>query len=152
MTPNPAAPTPTQRLHANLLAQTSLADELATLIAAERERMVARDWDAILRLTEDKAKLIQRLQVQGRELEQLAAGKPVAEVIAAHGLTDVHQMLMDRAARLQRANREARALLDHHQGRVDSALRSMNRGDGTGVYGRNGYAGNGRVSQKLAAA
>lgn len=152
MTPNPAAPTPTQRLHANLLAQTSLADELSTLIAAERERMVARDWDAILRLTEDKAKLIQRLQVQGRELEQLAAGKPVAEVIAAHGLTDVHQTLMDRAARLQRANREARALLDHHQGRVDSALRSMNRGDGTGVYGRNGYAGNGRVSQKLAAA
>lgn len=149
---NPAAPTPTQRLHANLLAQTALADELSTLIAAERERMIARDWDAILRLTEDKAALIQRLQVQGRELEQLAAGQPVADVIAKHGLTAVHQSLVDRAARLQRENREARALLDHHQGRVDSALRTMNRGDGSGVYGRNGYTGNGRVSQKLAAA
>lgn len=146
------APTPTQRLHANLLAQTALADELATLLAAERERLVARDWDAILRLTEDKAALIQRLQMQSSELELMAAGKPIADFVAAHGLSAVHAALVDRAARLQRANREARALLDHHQARVDSALRSMNRGDATGVYGRNGYAGTGNLRQKLAAA
>lgn len=150
---NPLAPaSPAQRLHANLLAQTALADELATLLAAERERMVARDWDAILRLTEDKAALIQRLQVQSAELAQLAGGKPIADVIAAHGLGSVHSALVERAARLQRANREARALLDHHQARVGSALRSMNRGDATGVYGRNGYAGTASLRQKLAAA
>lgn len=149
---NLAAPNPAQRLHANLLAQTALADELATLLAAERERLAARDWDAILRLTEDKAVLIQRLQVQSSELVQLAGGKPIGEVIAAHGLQPVHAALIERAAHLQRANREARALLDHHQARVGSALRSMNRGDAVGVYGRNGYAGTGSIRQKLAAA
>lgn len=148
---NPA-PNPTQRLRANLGAQTALADELFTLLAAERERLVARDWDAILRLTDDKAVLIQKLQAQARELEQLAGGKPLDELIAAHGLQDVHSALIERAAVLQRANREARALLDHHQSRVGSALRTLNRGDGTGVYGRNGYTGAGRVSQRLAAA
>lgn len=150
----PAAPASlTDRLRSNLAAQQVQTDALTALVAAERERLVARDWDSILTLSADKETQVLRLQTLARELEQLCAGQPVLDTLAAHGLASAHGVLMDAAARLQRANREARALLDHHQARVGAALRLMNRADAAGLYGRNGHAGtSGALRQRLASA
>lgn len=148
----PTAQTLAERLRTNLAAQTASATELEALLTQERERLMARDWEAILQLTQDKERLIQRLQSQGRELEQLAAGQPLATVIENAGLTPAKAALHDQAARLQRANRESRALFDHHQSRVGTALRLLNRGDNAGTYGRSGYTGAGRLSQRIAQA
>lgn len=149
-----AAPSLAERLGSNIAAQRAAAESLAALVAAERERMLARDWDAILRLCTEKETAVQHLQALAREFEQLCAGRPVSEVVAAHGLADTHALLLDQAARLQRANREARALLDHHQARVNTALRLMNRTEAAGLYGRHGQAGVGAgvLSQRLASA
>lgn len=158
MNPGPARPEPAAaatlkpRLHANLSAQTASANELETLLAQERERLIARDWEAILQLSEAKERLIQRLAALGRELEELAAGRSILSLIDAAGLSPQQSALSEQATRLQRANRESRALLDHHHARVGTALRMLNRGDGAGTYGRSGYAGTGRLSQRLALA
>lgn len=140
------------RLRANLAAQTASAHELETLLAQERERLTARDWEAMLQLSETKERLIQRLAAFGRELEELAAGRSILSVIQAAGLSAEQAALSAQAERLQRANRECRALLDHHQNRVGTALRLLNRGDGAGIYGRGGYAGLGGLSQRIALA
>lgn len=147
----PAPPSVT-RLRAALDALSPLADELGTLLAAERERLVARDWEVVLRLADDKDALVQRLQTRTRELEQACEGRTPEEAFAAAGLSDAHASLRERAARLQHANRESRALLDNHRARVDTALRLMNRNDATGLYGRDGYAGTGNTRQRLASA
>ena len=147
-----SAPQTATRLRAALDALTPLADELGTLLAAERERLVARDWEAVLRLADDKDRLVQRLQVQTRELEQACEGRSPEEAFAAAGLAAPHAALREHAARLQHANRESRALLDHHRARVDTALRMMNRNDATGLYGRDGYAGAPRPGQRIASA
>jgi flagellar biosynthesis/type III secretory pathway chaperone len=142
-----------ERLRSNLAAQQAAAETLSDLAACERERLLARDWDAILRLCEDKHAQVQRLQTLARELDALCAGQPVAEVMAAQALSEPYGRLLERAAQLQRANREARALLDHHQARVGTALRLLKRGDSTGLYGRNGHAGApGSLRQRLASA
>lgn len=148
----PTPQTLTERLRNNLAAQTASATELEALLTQERERLVARDWEAILKLTQDKERLIQRLHGQGRELEQLAAGQPLASVLETAGLSAAKAALHEQAAHLQRANRECRALFDHHQARVGTALRLLNRGDSAGTYGRSGYAGPGRLSQRIAQA
>lgn len=146
------ATTLTERLRANLAAQTTNASELETLLSQERERLIARDWEAVLHLSEHKERLIVRLSAQGRELAQLAAGDAINTVLDANGLSSMQAALHEQAARLQRANRESRALLDHHQSRVGTALRLLQRGDGAGTYGRSGFSGNGRLSMKLAQA
>lgn len=135
-----------------------LFDELGRVLASERERLVARDWDAILRLAEDKDRLIQRLQAQSQEFDrtcaQAAPGTPresLATVLEAAGLGPAHAALRERAAQLQCANRESRALLDHHHARVDTALRLLNRSDAPssaslGLYGRDGYYARGAAT------
>lgn len=140
------------RLRAALDALTPLADELGGLLARERERLVARDWEAVLRLADEKDRLVQRLQSQSRELENACGGRPAEQAFAAAGLAEAHAVLRDHAARLQHANRESRALLDHHRARVDTALRLMNRNDAVGLYGRDGYAGASRPGQRIASA
>ncbi len=140
------------RLRANLAAQTASANELEVLLAQERERLIARDWEAMLKLSESKERLILRLAAFGRELEELAAGRSILSVIEAAGLSAEQAALSNQAERLQRANRECRALLDSHQNRVGTALRLLNRGDGAGTYGRTGYAGLGGLSQRIALA
>lgn len=131
---------------------TALTTELEALLAAERERLIARDWDAVLNLSTAKESLVQRLQAQARELEAVCGGQPPGDTLARAGLSVAYAELRDRSARLQRANRESRALLDHHRARVDTALRLMNRGDAIGLYGRDGYAGAGSSSRRLASA
>lgn len=150
----PPIPSAAERLGRNLAAQNAAVDTLAGLLAAERERMLARDWDAILVLCAEKETAVQQLQGLAREFEALCGGRPASEVSAELGLTTAHARLLDQAARLQRANREARALLDHHQARVNTALRLMNRTDVAGLYGRHGQAGMGAgvLSQRLASA
>lgn len=140
------------RLRAALDALTPLADELGGLLATERACLVARDWEAVLRLADDKDRLVQRLQAQTRELEQACEGRTPEQAFTAAGLGDAHAALRAHAARLQHANRESRALLDHHRARVDTALRLMNRNDATGLYGRDGYAGAIRAGQRIASA
>ena len=145
-------PSTTARLRAALDAITPLADELGVLLGAERERLVARDWEAVLRLADDKDRLVQQLQARTRELELACAGRSPEAAFTAAGLSDAHAQLREHAARLQHANRESRALLDHHRARVDTALRLMNRHDTAGLYGRDGYAGSSRPGQRLASA
>lgn len=148
------APDPARRarLSAALAALVPLADELGALLATERERLIARDWEAVLRLADDKDRLVQRLQAQTRELEQACEGRSPEEAFTAAGLGEAHAALREHASRLQHANRESRALLDHHRARVDTALRLMNRNDATGLYGRDGYAGASRPGQRIASA
>lgn len=152
--PQTGAPTgdATTRLRAALDALSPLADELGGLLASERERLVARDWEAVLRLADDKDRLVQRLQQRTHELVQACEGRPPEEAFARAGLGEAHAALREHAARLQHANRESRALLDHHRARVDTALRLMNRHDSTGLYGRDGYAGSSRPGQRIASA
>lgn len=138
------------RLRSGLDSLLQLTGQLGTLLSTERERLVARDWDAILRLAEDKDGLVQRLQAQSqafeKECESAMSGDSftLPAVLEAAGLGAAHASLRQRAAELQRANRESRALLDHHHSRVDTALRLMNRADAPssstlGLYGRDGY-------------
>lgn len=141
-----------ERLRANLATQAALAAELETLLSQERSRLMARDWDAVLSLCEDKNTRVSRLAILGRELDTLAAARPLPALLDALGLGAARAAMQEQATRLQRANRECRALLDHHQARVGTALRLLDRGTSAGTYGRNGYAGGERLSQKLAAA
>ncbi|MGQ0699757.1 MAG: flagellar export chaperone FlgN [Panacagrimonas sp.] len=141
-----------ERLRANLARQVSTATELEVVLGSEREQLITRNWDVVLRLSADKNRLVQQLQSLGRELDEITAGRDLQAVLVEQGLKDACAALHDQAARLQRANREVRALLDHHQTRVGTALRLLGRGDAAGTYGRNGYTGTGRVSQRLAAA
>lgn len=157
MTPSPdslqaSAPAPTERLRANISAQTRIAGELESVLGEERRVLIARDWAGVLRISEDKNRLVVQMQNLARELDQLCAGKSLTELLTRLGMGKEHLLLMGLSDRLQRANRESRSLLDHHQRRVGTALRLMNRGDGGNTYGRNGYAGIGRLSQRLAAA
>ena len=157
MTPSPdplkaSAPAPTERLRANISAQTRIAGELESVLGEERSALIARDWPNVLRISEDKNRLVVQMQNLARELDQLCAGKSLTELLTRLGMDKEHLLLVSLSDRLQRANRESRSLLDHHQRRVGTALRLMNRGDGGNTYGRNGYAGVGRLSQRLAAA
>ena len=141
-----------------------LTDQLGRVLAAERERLDARDWDAVLRLAEDKDGLVQRLQAQSQEFQKGCdaavadlASPSLLEMLDAVGLGAAHATLRMRAAHLQRANRESRALLDHHHARVDTALRLMNRADASspsrlGLYGRDGYGRMGGTGRRLAEA
>lgn len=147
-----AAPASSERLRANISAQLRIAGELEAMLGEERQVLIARDWPAVMRISEDKNRLVAQMQNLGRELDPLCAGKSPREALAQLGLSHEHAQLLNLADRLQRANRESRSLLDHHQRRVGAALRLMNRGDGGNTYGRNGYAGIGRLSQRLAAA
>lgn len=141
-----------ERLRARLTAQSGLATELEGMLGRERGHLMSRDWDAVLSLSEDKNQLVARLQILANEITELAAGKSLPELLDSLGLGSTQAEMQEQATRLLRANRECRALLDHHQARVGTALRLLNRGPSVGTYGRNGYAGNGRLSQKLAAA
>lgn len=145
------------RLRGGLDGLVQLTEELGRVLATEHERLVARDWDAILRLAEDKDQLVLRLQAQSQEFEKTCAGAASAttatllQVLDAAGLGSAHAALRERAAHLQRANRESRALLDHHHARVDTALRLMNRADAPsssslGLYGRDGYYARGAAT------
>jgi flagellar biosynthesis/type III secretory pathway chaperone len=150
------------RLRSGLDSLLQLTDQLGRVLAVERERLVARDWDAILQLVEDKDSLVQRLQAQSQEFEKCCAsaitGSGAASLLAmldAAGLGAAHATLRMRAAHMQRANRESRALLDHHHARVDTALRLMNRADAPssstlGLYGRDGYYARGAASATTA--
>lgn len=154
----------TARLHGGLDSLLELTDELGRTLAAERERLVARDWDAILQLAEQKDSLVQRLQAQSQEFEKACANAIAATaapsllaMLDAAGLGTAHATLRMRAAHLQRANRESRALLDHHLSRVDTALRLMNRSDAPsssslGLYGRDGFGRMGGTGRRLAEA
>jgi flagellar biosynthesis/type III secretory pathway chaperone len=147
------------RLRGALDSLLQLTDQLGGLLAAERERLVARDWDAILRLSEDKEKLVQSQEFE-KSCAAAAADSAAASVPAmleSAGLGAAHAALRTRAAELQRANRESRALLDHHLARVDTALRLMNRADAApssrlGLYGRDGYGRIGGTGRRLAEA
>lgn len=141
-----------ERLRANLAAQAAQATELEALLGRERGQLMARDWDAILAAIEQKNGLVGRMQALGAELTELVAGKPLPALLDSLGLGAARSATQEQATRLLRANRECRALLDHHQARVGTALRLLDRAPSAGTYGRNGYAGNGRLSQKLAAA
>ncbi|MGQ0530693.1 MAG: flagellar export chaperone FlgN [Panacagrimonas sp.] len=147
-----AASASSDRFRANISAQLRIASELEALLGEERRGLIARDWPAVMRISEDKNRLVAQMQNLGRELDPLCAGHALREVLARLDLAHEHAQLLNIADRLQRANRESRSLLDHHQRRVGTALRLMNRGDGGNTYGRNGYAGIGRLSQRLAAA
>ena len=144
--------TPADRLKTNLADQAQVATQLETLVLRERAALVARDWDAILLLCDQKNDLVLRLQSLARDFDQGIAGRTPADVLAPLGLLAAHQDLMNQAAQLQRANRESRTLFDHHRAKVGTALQMMNRGDATRLYGRNGMAGNGRLSNPLAEA
>jgi flagellar biosynthesis/type III secretory pathway chaperone len=148
----------TARLRNGLDSLLQLTHELGRTLAAERERLVARDWDAILQLADEKDGLVERLQAQSQEFEKSCAtamsGSSSPSLLAmldAAGLGAAHATLRMRAAHLQRANRESRALLDHHHARVDTALRLMNRSDAPsssslGLYGRDGYYARGAAT------
>ena len=152
------------RLRSGLDSLLQLTDQLGRVLAAERERLVARDWDAILHLADDKDSLVQRLQAQSQEFEKGCASAitdggaaSLLAMLDAAGLGAAHATLRMRAAHLQRANRESRALLDHHHARVDTALRIMNRADAPsssklGLYGRDGYSRLGGTGRRLAEA
>lgn len=144
-------PDPTDALRQSLTTQLRLATELEQLLAEERARMTARDWEAVLRLSERKTQLVAQLQAASRP--GAAPGSPALRAAAASaGLDTLHDELARCAERLLRANRACRALLDHHQTRVDTALQLMNRGPAAGIYGPAGRRATGRVSQRLAAA
>ncbi len=148
------------RLSSGLDSLLQLTEELGRVLATERERLVARDWDAILHLAEDKDRLVQRLQTQSQEFEKACAGAvsgattSLLQVLDLAGLGAAHAVLRERAGQLQRANRESRALLDHHHARVDTALRLMNRADAPsssslGLYGRDGYHARGAATASV---
>ena len=152
------------RLRSGLDGLLQLTGELGRALAAERERLVARDWDAILHLAEEKDGLVQRLQAQSQEFEKACAAalsvmpgaKTLLAMLDAAGLGAAHATLRMRASHLQRANRESRALLDHHHARVDTALRMMNRADAPsssslGLYGRDGYYARGAATAAASA-
>lgn len=167
MTPHPSSPSRialdaalVARLRSGLDSLLQLTDELGRVLATERERLVARDWDAILHLAEDKDRLVQRLQSQSQEFEKACAGATsgtattLLQMLDAAGLGPAHAVLRERAAQLQRANRESRALLDHHHARVDTALRLMDRADAPsssslGLYGRDGYHARGAATASV---
>lgn len=152
------------RLRSGLDSLLALTDQLGRTLATERERLVARDWDAILKIAEDKDSLVQRLQAQSQEFEKTCAAAmadtaapSLLAMLDAAGLGAAHATLRMRAAHLQRANRESRALLDHHHARVDTALHLMNRADAPsssrlGLYGRDGYGRLGGTGRRLAEA
>jgi flagellar biosynthesis/type III secretory pathway chaperone len=169
VTPHPSQPSRTTdspaldgtvgaRLRSGLDSLLQLTNELGRTLAAERERLVARDWDAILQLADEKDGLVQRLQAQSQEFEKSCAaamsgspGGTLLTMLDAAGLGAAHATLRMRASHLQRANRESRALLDHHHARVDTALRLMNRSDAPsssslGLYGRDGYYARGAAT------
>lgn len=142
---------PVDRLRTNLAAQTVAAQEMDALLTRERERIGARDWPAVQGIASEKSAVATRLQNLMREL-LAATGDAPGTRLAALGLKDEWDALLDRARRLQDANRESRVLLDRHHARASAALQMLNRGTVTPTYSRHGMARFGGLRQKLAAA
>lgn len=136
----------------NLDTQYALAAELDRLLHHERERVLARDWPAVLSVSHDKEARVQRLQKLVAELQMQAAGQPLQTWLRSLNLDADLDRLSTLATQLQRGNRESRGLLDHHQARVGAALKLLQRTQGPGIYGRHGHTATGRVSRVLAAA
>ncbi|MGQ0621257.1 MAG: flagellar export chaperone FlgN [Panacagrimonas sp.] len=141
----------TDRLRANLAAQTVATQDMDALLFREREGIGASDWPAVQGVAAEKLTVAARLQNLMRELLFLTADAPGTRLNAL-GLKNEWAALLDAARRLQGVNRESRVLLDRHRARAGAALQVLNRGDSTPTYGRHGTAGFGGLRQKIASA
>lgn len=146
-----AALASSELLRANLAAQQTAAQALENLLECERAQIAARDWSALLAVTADKNRAAQRLHALGRELQKLVGDEPPSHRLESSGLGPQWQALLEQARRLQQGNREVHALLESQRERIDAALTLLDRGSGTGLYGRHGRSALTPQRQRLAA-